>query len=146
MKPMSRPAPWHRAVATTAPLVQTRTTIPALVVVLGVSVLIVLLSSSVSVAGNRTGVPEHGAAADQFESVDHFDSRVAVGWFALVYDLVRSERLSPPVASRGYAIASVALYEAIVPGMPSHRSLGGQLNDLASVHLGALEEIAGLAE
>jgi hypothetical protein len=76
-------------------------------------------------------VPEYGAA-DKSESADHFDSRVAVSWFAFLYDLVRSERLSPPVASRAYAIASVALYEAIVPGMPLHRSLVGQLNELTS--------------
>jgi hypothetical protein len=85
----------------------------------------------VSVAGSRPGVPEYGAA-DKSESADHFDSRVAVSWFAFLYDLVRSERLSPPVASRAYAIASVALYEAIVPGMPLHRSLVGQLNELTS--------------
>jgi hypothetical protein len=60
-------------------------------------------------------------------------SRVAVGWFALLYDLVRSERLSPPVASRAYAMAGVALYEAIVLGMPLHRSLVGQLNELMSL-------------
>lgn len=57
-------------------------------------------------------------------------SAVAVAWFELLYERVKAERLSPPVAARTYGIASVALYEAVIPGMPENRSLGGQLNDL----------------
>lgn len=54
----------------------------------------------------------------------------AIAWFDLLYESIRVEALSPPVASRAIGYAGVAAYEAVVPGMPDHRSLGGQLNDL----------------
>jgi PAP2 superfamily len=59
-----------------------------------------------------------------------YKADVPVAWFNLMYDRVKADALSPPVASRRYGIAGVALYEAIVPGM-SQPSLGGQLNQLA---------------
>src|SRR5436190_9249813 len=55
-----------------------------------------------------------------------YPADVAIAWFELMYDRVKADGLSPPVASRRYAIAGVALYESIVPGMPGHASLGGQ--------------------
>jgi hypothetical protein len=66
-------------------------------------------------------------------TAEHASAAVAVAWFELLYDLVKAERLSPPIAARTYGIASVALHEAVVPGMPRNRSLGGQLNDLPSM-------------
>lgn len=53
----------------------------------------------------------------------------AVQWFDLLYEAIRDESLSPPVASRIIGYTGVAAYEAVVPGMPDHRSLGDQLND-----------------
>lgn len=64
-------------------------------------------------------------------SAANASAAVAVAWFDLLYERVKAERLSPPVAARTYGIAGVALYEAVVPGMPENRSLAGQLNDLA---------------
>src|SRR5262244_655772 len=64
---------------------------------------------------------------------DDMPSDVASTWFDQLYELVKSEQSSPPVASRIYGIAAVTLYEAIVPGSRAHRSLVGQLNALASV-------------
>ncbi|MDH5504934.1 MAG: phosphatase PAP2 family protein [Acidimicrobiia bacterium] len=52
-------------------------------------------------------------------------------WIPALYEAVRFERLSPPNAARVYAYFGVAAYEAAVGGMPQHRSLGMQLNDLA---------------
>jgi hypothetical protein len=46
----------------------------------------------------------------------------------IVYDI-----FSPPQASRAYAYASVAAYEAMRQGSPSYRTLAGQLNGLAPV-------------
>src|SRR5918996_1211176 len=43
----------------------------------------------------------------------------------IVYDI-----FSPPQASRAYAYASVAAYEALRPGYPAYRTLAGQLNGL----------------
>lgn len=62
-----------------------------------------------------------------------FDSDVATAWFNLALELVRgTPGFSPPVASRAFGYAGIALYESLVPGMPGYRSLAGQLNDLAS--------------
>jgi hypothetical protein len=46
----------------------------------------------------------------------------------MVYDI-----FSPPQASRAYAYASVAAYEAIRPGYASHQTLAGQLNGLTEI-------------
>jgi membrane-associated phospholipid phosphatase len=67
------------------------------------------------------------------QGADDFVSDVASAWFDLLYDVVKTEQISPPVASRIYGIAAVALYEAIVPGSRAHRSLVGQLNGLAFI-------------
>jgi hypothetical protein len=62
-----------------------------------------------------------------------FDSEVARDWMDLTYQIVKSEALSPPPASRVYGYAGVAFYEAVVDGTPGKRSLGGQLNGLAAL-------------
>ena len=64
---------------------------------------------------------------------DDFSSEVASAWFELLYDVVKAERTTPPVASRIYGIAAAALYEGIVPGAQANRSLVGQLNGLSFV-------------
>ncbi len=60
-------------------------------------------------------------------------SDVAQQWFDLLYEVVRTQALSPPVAARAYGYAGVTLYESVVPGIPGRRSLGGQLNDLPAL-------------
>ena len=64
---------------------------------------------------------------------DDFPSDVASVWFDTLYDVIKSEATAPPPASRIYGVAAVALYEAVVPGAIHHRSLAGQLNELAAV-------------
>lgn len=61
------------------------------------------------------------------------DADVAVAWFDELYGLVKANGTNPPRASRQYGYTGVALYEAVVAGMPGHRSLVGQLNDLAAL-------------
>lgn len=53
---------------------------------------------------------------------------VAIAWFDQLVDNIRVAGFSPPVASRAIGYSGVAAYESVVPGMPEHRSLGGQLN------------------
>ncbi len=45
-------------------------------------------------------------------------------------DVIVHDIFSPPVASRIYAYASIAAYEAAVPGHPEYRSLAGQVAEL----------------
>ena len=62
-----------------------------------------------------------------------YPADVATKWFNLTYALVKTERWSPPLASRLWGYTGVALYEAVRPGMRGARSLGGQLNDFSEV-------------
>lgn len=67
-------------------------------------------------------------------TADQFDADVPTAWFDLSLALIQTTPgFSPPVASRAFAYAGVALYEALTPGMPDHRSLSGQLSGLADV-------------
>jgi len=61
------------------------------------------------------------------------DPRMIAEWMQNYYGLIRAERVSPPVASRLMAYASVALYEGLAIATPSLRSLAGQLNGLDSL-------------
>lgn len=66
-------------------------------------------------------------------STDDFPSDVALAWFETLYDVVKAEETAPPPASRIYGISAVALYEAVVAGTRTNRSLIGQLNGLSSL-------------
>jgi hypothetical protein len=62
-----------------------------------------------------------------------FAPDMAKEWMDLCYSAVKGSSISPPVASRIYGFVGVTLYEALVPGMPKHVSLGGQLDALNSL-------------
>jgi hypothetical protein len=58
-----------------------------------------------------------------------FDAAVPTAWFDVMLRLIqRTPGYTPPVAARAMGCAGVALYEAAVPGMPDHRSLGAVIN------------------
>ena len=69
----------------------------------------------------------------RMEPADNYPSDVAFAWFDTLYDVIKAEATAAPEAARIYGVAAVALYEAVVPGALHHRSLVGQLHDLASV-------------
>jgi PAP2 superfamily len=55
---------------------------------------------------------------------DDVDAGVATAWFDLARTLVRTTLgFTPPVASRAFAYAGLALYEAVVPGSRRYKSL-----------------------
>lgn len=63
-----------------------------------------------------------------------YSANVATEWFSLALQLTQqTPGFSPPVASRALAYLGLALYESVVPGMPQHNSLAGQLNELSSL-------------
>src|SRR5262245_66213488 len=87
------------------------------------------------VAGGTAAValvaPAPHAGARRRSRPEDFDSTVATAWFELVGTLVRTTPgFTPPVASRAFAYAGVALYEALVPGSRRYRSLEGELPGL----------------
>jgi hypothetical protein len=74
------------------------------------------------------------AGAAEWPAASAYGAEVPVAWFDLALELVRTTPgFSPPVASRAFGYAGVALYEAVVPGMPEGRSLAGRLNELTRV-------------
>jgi len=57
---------------------------------------------------------------------------VATQWADLSLKLIRSTPgFSPPVAARALGYAGLTIYESVVPGLPEHQSLAGQLNGLS---------------
>ena len=67
-------------------------------------------------------------------AVSAYDADVAVQWFDLYMDLTQATPgYTPPVASRTFGYAGVALYEALRPGMTGYVTLAGQVNALTAV-------------
>ena len=76
---------------------------------------------------SRGGLDER---EDALPDAGDYTAAVPNAWFALAYNQVRAEGLTPPVASRVFGYLGVALYESVVHGIPGSRSLQGQLNGL----------------
>jgi hypothetical protein len=61
-------------------------------------------------------------------------SEVPIAWTELQLQLIATTPgFTPPVAARALGYSGVALYQALQPGMPRHRSLVGIVNGLSSV-------------
>jgi PAP2 superfamily len=70
----------------------------------------------------------------QSRTAGDFSHGVATEWFQLALLITQqTPGFSPPVASRALAYLGLTLYESVVPGMPQHISLAGQLNELSSL-------------
>jgi hypothetical protein len=79
------------------------------------------------------GGPRPGAAQEWApHAAAGYGADTVVAWVGHALDLARTTRgVSPPVAARAFGYAGVALYEAVVPGMPEHRCAAGLLTGLA---------------
>ncbi len=77
-------------------------------------------------------MPPKVAQAQLEDSVPtiELDPTFAVEWMDLLYQRVMIEGYNPPSAARLYGYAGVTLYESVVWGIPTNRSLVGQLNGL----------------
>lgn len=74
------------------------------------------------------------ARAAAFPPASAYSAEVPAVWFDLALELVRmTPGFSPPVASRALGYAGVTLHEALLPGLPSRRSLAGRLSGLTPV-------------
>ncbi|QJW91413.1 vanadium-dependent haloperoxidase [Spirosoma taeanense] len=68
------------------------------------------------------------------KTADQYTAEVASRWATLQLKLTQlTPGFSPPVASRAYGYAGLAMYEAVVPGIPNRRSLAGQLQGLTAL-------------
>jgi hypothetical protein len=69
--------------------------------------------------------PKHNQA-----QLDAFSGSQLEEWNQHLSEIIIKDIFSPPVASRIYAYANIAAYEALVPAYPEYQSLAGQLHDL----------------
>lgn len=79
------------------------------------------------VACKKNDAPDNG----HLQQTKTFSSDVVVRWLNQQLNMFRlplATGATAPSADRAFAYAGIAVYEAVVPGMPSYRSLGGQLN------------------
>lgn len=72
--------------------------------------------------------PRHDQAG-----LDAFSNTQLEQWNKNLSEIIITDIFSPPVASRIYAYANIAAYEALVPGYPAYQSLGGQLHELPAL-------------
>jgi hypothetical protein len=63
-----------------------------------------------------------------------YSAEVAIKWMNIQLQLMKTATGIPNVAFvRPFAYSGIALYEAVVPGMPAYQSLEGQLNGLSGL-------------
>lgn len=73
------------------------------------------------------------AAVSACRRVPETDPRMVSEWMHTLYGVIRTERISPPIASRFMVYAAVALHEGLAAGRRGPASLVGTLNGLASL-------------
>ena len=60
-----------------------------------------------------------------------YEAKIAHDWSDMMRELTKKTAgYTPPVASRAFGYMGIVLYETVVPGMPNHKSLTGQLTDM----------------
>lgn len=69
-------------------------------------------------------------AKGHLKQTKNYSSEVAVKWLNQQLKMLKLPLAfgAAPSTDRAFAYAGIALYESVVPGMPSYRSLAGQLN------------------
>ncbi len=71
---------------------------------------------------------------DKSPSASTLSAEVATKWADMDLLLIRkSTGFSPPVAARALGYAGLTIYEAVVPGLKTNKSLAGQLNGLRTL-------------
>ena len=70
----------------------------------------------------------------QSQATAEFPADLATDWYDLQLKMIKeTPGFTPPVASRALGYSGITFYEAVVPGMPEHNSLVGQLHELTEL-------------
>ena len=69
--------------------------------------------SPTQTSGNKNAVPH----------TKQYSSAVATAWFVLLTDIVKTKPYGNPPSLRIFPYSGMALYESVVPGMPSYHSM-----------------------
>lgn len=64
----------------------------------------------------------------------HYSAEVAVEWYKLLTEMTRTKPYVPPPTTRIFAYTGLALYESVLPGMPSYKSMLEQLSGQTIVY------------
>jgi hypothetical protein len=92
-------------------------------------------SGSNSENKNKTEAPASGISFSRSVPADAYSADMAIRWTGMQLELMRTS--SPFIGglppSRPSAYTGIALYEAVVPGMPAYQSLSGQLTDMPAM-------------
>ncbi|MEJ8816845.1 vanadium-dependent haloperoxidase [Lacibacter sp. H407] len=91
----------------------------------------------ISVSGKETlaGITVRNSDQGHLQQTKTFSSDVAIQWMNMqVWQMYKYPGIVGNVAySRHYAYSGIALYEAVVPGMPAYQSIAPQLNGLSGL-------------
>ncbi|MCL6259842.1 hypothetical protein M3O96_12130 [Aquiflexum sp. TKW24L] len=95
-------------------------------------VLVMTLSLSVVVGSCVENIPivETSKVKDNLSALPHakkFEADVATEWFTLLTEIVKTKPYFSAQALRIFSYSGIALYESVVPGMPSYQSIYGHL-------------------
>jgi len=114
--------------------------------VLSAAVLTLLIAACSENRAPTIGSPQNSARreadndASVVRSTADFDAAAPVAYYQLSLGFSRrTAGVTPPVQARAYGYMGLALYEAVVGGMPEHRSIASQLNGI-----GTLPQAAGI--
>jgi hypothetical protein len=103
------------------------------------SFLLLLLSVVPAIAiGEDKSTPQ---PPGQSVPVAELDPQPVLDWMSLVYNLIEAEAVNAPAAARLYGYTGVAVYEALLPGMPDNLSLAGQIIHMPDMPLPAAEQV-----
>lgn len=81
-------------------------------------------------------ISENARSSGHLKQTKTFSAEVATRWLNMelnMYRLPLAAGTTAPAADRALAYAGITLYEAVVPGMPAYKSLGGQLNQFPAM-------------
>ena len=103
--------------------------------VLNAAIFIAMYSHSITaIAQNDLSPPPGAGFGRSAPATVTYSGAVATEWFQLALQIAQqTPGFSPPVTARALGYMGLALYESVVPGMPGHASLAGQLNELSSL-------------
>ena len=84
---------------------------------------------------NKMHAPVFMTNGSRSVQANTYSSEVAYKWIDMQLELMRTS--SPFIGglppSRLFAYSGIALYEAVLPGMPSYQTLSGQLTDMPTM-------------
>ena len=90
--------------------------------------------SSTLAAPEASARREADVDASVVKSTADFDAAVPVAYYQLSLGFSkRTAGFTPPVQARAFGYMGLALYEAVVGGMPDHRSVASQLNGIGTL-------------